>query len=278
MSAAGIAAVRVDIPAGRIEAVGIAGRDEVTVVVNPTNRLRAGDREAAENASVERVGDAVVVTVPARTSMLGRPDSVDVIIEGPEGLDIDAATKYGEVRLTGELGRVRVGASFGAVRVDRAAALEVVGGHGSVHVAEVAGSAEVRLTNGAARVGRVGGTLRVTGTNGSLRVEEVLGSASLTTTNGAIQVGTAAGGVQARSSNGSIRVDALAGGVSRLEATHGSVKVGVPRGTAVWLDVSSSHGDVRTELDADHGPVDGEEPVELHARTGYGSIRVFRAA
>ncbi|WP_084078937.1 DUF4097 family beta strand repeat-containing protein [Demequina sp. NBRC 110057] len=277
MSEREIAGVRIEIPAGRIEVVGIAGRAEVSVVVNPSNRLRAGDREAAENANVERVGATVVVTVPARTSMLGRPDAVDVIVEGPEGLDVDASTKYGEVRLVGRLGAARVAASYGAIRVERADALEVAGGHGSVQVGEVVGEAQVRLTNGAAKVGRVGGTLAVRGTNGSLSVDDVAGSATLETTNGSIRVGSASGGVAARSTNGSIKVGALLEGASRFEATHGSVKIGVRRGTAVWLDASSSHGDVRTELDADHGPVEGERSVELHARTGYGSISVYRA-
>ncbi|MFV0285117.1 MAG: DUF4097 family beta strand repeat-containing protein [Demequina sp.] len=277
MTAREITGVRVEIPAGRIEVVGVAGRAEVSVVVNPSNRLRSGDREAAENANVERVGDIVVVTVPARTSMLGRPDAVDVIVEGPEGLHVDASTKYGEVRLVGRLGTARLGATYGAIRVERADALEVAGGHGSVQVGDVVGAAQVQLTNGAAKVGRVGGTLAVRSTNGSVRVEDVAGAASLETTNGSIQVGSATGGVVARSTNGSIKVDALVEGVSRFEATHGSVKVGVRRGAAVWLDASSSHGEVRTELDADHGPAQGERTVELHARTGYGSINVYRA-
>ncbi|WP_084101887.1 DUF4097 family beta strand repeat-containing protein [Demequina sp. NBRC 110051] len=278
MSAAQITAVRVDIPAGRIEVVGIAGRDEVSVVVNPSNRLRAGDREAAENASVERAGDTVVVTVPVRSTMFGRPDSVDVIVEGPEGLGVDASTKYGEVRLTGVLGAARVAASYGAVKVERADSLEVSGGHGAVEVREVVGGASVTLSNGSVRAGRVGGSLAARSTNGSIKVEDVAGSARLETTNGSIQVERASGGVEARSTNGSIKVGSLSAGVSRFEATHGSVKVGVPRGTAVWLDATSSHGEVRTELDADHGPAEGESSVELHARTGFGSIRVYRAA
>ena len=48
------------------------------------------------------------------------------------------------------------------------------------------------------------------------------------------------------------------------------------RGTAVWLDASSRHGVVRNELSADAGPADGEDTLELHARTGYGDITVHR--
>ncbi|MDE0572616.1 hypothetical protein ON058_04215 [Demequina sp. B12] len=278
MSAPEIAGVRVDIRAGRVEVTAVPGRTEVSVVVNPSNRSRAGDREAAQNAHVERVGDQVVVTVPtAKTSMFGRPDAVDVIVEGPEGLDVDASTKYGEVRLTGPLGDAKVAASYGAVRVESVRALEVSGGHGAVNIGRIEGEGVVALTNGAARIAEAHGALSLRGTNGALAVEWCGGGATLETTNGAIKVGTADRGVDAKTAHGSIKVRELRGGVSHMETSMGSVTVGVGRGAPLWLDAASDHGEVRTDMSADHGPVEGEVPVELHVRTGYGSVKVHRA-
>ncbi|WP_061960769.1 DUF4097 family beta strand repeat-containing protein [Demequina flava] len=276
MSAPEITGVRVDIPAGRIEVVAVPGRDEVSVVVNPSNRSRAGDREAAENASVERAGEVVVVAVPTRTTVFGKPDSVDVIIEGPEGLNIDANTKYGEIRLAGAVGAVRVAAQHGQIRADAVGTADIRGGNGKVQIGTVAGDSTVTVSNGAARVGAVGGALSLRATNGSIGVDDVRGEATLETTNGSIKVGAVTGALEARSTHGAVRVRDLSGGTARLETSMGSVKVGVRRGAPVWLDASSGHGKVTTDLDADSGPVEGEQPVELHVRTGYGAVAVTR--
>ncbi|WP_062076750.1 DUF4097 family beta strand repeat-containing protein [Demequina globuliformis] len=277
MTGAEITTVRIDIPAGRIDVVGVPGRDEVSVVVNPSNRMRAGDREAADNASVERSGDAIVVTAPSRTSVFGKPDSVDVIVEGPRGLSVDAQTKYGEIRLVGELGAARLQATYGAVRVDTVAALELTGGHGAVRVRHVSGDATVALSNGSAKVESAEGALSVRGSNGAIAVESVAGPATLETTNGSIKVGSALAGLDARTTHGSITLRDLAGGVSRCETSMGAVRVGVRPGVPLWLDAASDHGAVVMDLEADGGPVAGEDPVELHVRTGYGAVKVHRA-
>jgi hypothetical protein len=62
----------------------------------------------------------------------------------------------------------------------------------------------------------------------------------------------------------------------RVDGSYGNVEVGVRDGTAVWLDATSQHGVVRTDLSAAAGPGDGDERLELRIRTGYGSIDVHR--
>lgn len=277
MTAPEITGVRVEIVAGRIEVVGVAGREEVSVVVNPLDRSRPGDVDAAEHASVERAGDTIVVSAPSRRSVLGKPDCVDVIIEGPEGLAVDATTKHGEVRLAGPLGSVRVSAQYGATRIAEARDLEVHGGHGKVAAELVHGDASIELSSGAARVGRVDGALNIRNKNGSVQVDSVTGAAKVETTNGAIRAGAVDGGLDARSSHGAIRVGDLGAGVTRLETAMGSVKVGVRPNVPVWLDAASGHGKVTTDLAADSGPAAGETPAELYVRTNYGAVTVARA-
>ncbi len=59
-------------------------------------------------------------------------------------------------------------------------------------------------------------------------------------------------------------------------ASFGSIEVGVPEGTAAFLDVASQHGAVRNRLTATDGPVDDEVTAEIRAETGYGDIVVRR--
>jgi hypothetical protein len=126
-------------------------------------------------------------------------------------------------------------------------------------------------------MGHVGGRLRLTGADGPITVDRAAGPAEVATSSGSVEIGTAAAGVAVRSAYGRVRVrDAVRGGV-RVDGSYGDVEVGVRRGTAVWLDATSQHGVVRTDLAAESGPAPGEETLELRIRTGYGSIDVHRS-
>jgi hypothetical protein len=63
-----------------------------------------------------------------------------------------------------------------------------------------------------------------------------------------------------------------------LKSASGDIRVGIRRGSRVWLDVRSLSGDADSELDVGDAPVDEEGPlVELTAMSMSGDIRVGRA-
>ena len=61
------------------------------------------------------------------------------------------------------------------------------------------------------------------------------------------------------------------------ETGSGSVDIGVGDGVAAWLELKTSFGNVRNELEAADRPASGEDAVEVRARTGYGDITVHRS-
>lgn len=62
-----------------------------------------------------------------------------------------------------------------------------------------------------------------------------------------------------------------------LETGFGELELGVREDTAVWLDVTSQFGSVRSHLDATDGPEPSDETVEVRARTRYGDIVIRRS-
>ena len=121
------------------------------------------------------------------------------------------------------------------------------------------------------------GALRLTGADGPIVVDAVTGPAEATTSSGSVELGSLASGATVRSAYGAVRVRDAVRGTVRVDGSYGAVDVGVRRGTAVWLDASSQHGVVRSDLAADAGPGEGEDTLELRLRTGYGSITVHRS-
>jgi hypothetical protein len=269
--------VRVELQIGRLEVLATE-RADVSVDVSPSNPDRAGDRAAAAAVRVEEAGGgAIVVKGPHKLNLFGRGDSVDVVVEVPEASDVAAVVRYGSARLAGRFAAVRADVAYGELSLDSAGRLELKGGHGEYRVASVEGDADIAFKSGSMRVGRIGGRLRLTGADGPIAVDRVAGPAELGTSSGAIELGTADAGATIRAAYGTVRLRDAVRGVVRIDGSYGNVEVGVRHGTAVWLDATSQHGVVRTDLAADSGPAAGDDTLELRLRTGYGSIDVHRS-
>jgi hypothetical protein len=275
----GAAALRVEIGIGRLEILATS-RDDVSVDVTPSNPDRSGDRSAAEGVRVERVGDTIVVkgSTSHRLNPFGLgKDSVDVVIEVPERSAVAAIVKFGSARLAGHFAEVRAELPFGELSLDSAERLELKGGHGEYRVTHVEHDAEVRFKYGSMHIGHVGGRLQLKGAGGPIVVDRVDGPAELESSNGSLEVGTASAGANLRAAYGTVRVREAVRGVVQINGSYGNVDVGVRRGTAVWLDATSQHSVVRSELSADAGPAAGDDTLELSIRTGYGAINVHHA-
>ncbi len=268
--------VRVEIQLGRVDIV-TSDRNDVVVTVSPSNPQRTGDRSAADRVRIDQVGSVIGVTGPSKLNLFGAGDSIDVLVEAPVATSATVEVKYGSVTASGHLDSCRLDVAYGDITLERAARLDLSVGHGQVRVGQVAGDAEVRLKSGAARLGHIGGALRLNGSNASVEVDFVGSSADITTASGTVDVGRAGGNLTARSAYGLVRVSELARGSARIEGSYGGADLGIRRGTAVWLDATSQHGVVRTDLAADPGPAEHDEALELHVHTGYGDITIHRS-
>jgi hypothetical protein len=220
------------------------------------------DLESLENAKVtcERRGETDVLTISWRQGRMFRfKRPIGVAVHLPEGSDAAIATAAGVVVCTGPLGAVRVETASAGVRVPSAASVDVVGVSGEVQVGSVAGDASVKTVSGAIEVGDVRGRL------------------VLRTVSGRTRVRRAGSDVEARSVSGDVALQHLERGVVRLDSVSGDATLGVEPGVAVWLDLDSASGNVRSELQPNDGPADGRPVLEVRGRSVSGNVRVATA-
>lgn len=270
------AELAVDVAVGHIE-VTAEERSDVRVEVLPSNPKKAGDRSLAESAVVDFDGRRVRVSVPRRTTLFGRTDSVDVRIALPTASSVEVESSYGAVRLRGTLGRTRVRAKYGTVGIDAVGDLDLSAPYGEVDVREVRGDLDLDAGHARVRIGSVAGTARVRASHGSVDLGVTHGPVDARLS-GALTIETALTDVTARSAHGVLRIGAATAGTVRLENGYADVEVGVPAGTAAWVDAASAHGVVRNELTAGAAADDTERTVELHLSTSWADVVVRRSS
>lgn len=274
--ATGPVPVVVDVPFGNLHVVA-GDRDDVVVTVLPADPTRSGSVRAAEETRVEQQGDTVTIVYPAAWRQYVLPFAAGgarVTIEVPTGSHLSG--KAGSLYAEGRLGTVDLRLNGGDARLADVARLDLDVSAGSVVAGHVTAGANVRAGAGSVRLAELTGDARVHARNGTTDVGAVTGSLEVSGVHGDVVVGTVRGTVKAKAAAGGIRVDRVESGALTLTTSYGSIEVGVPHGTAAWLDVGSRHGTIRNELTTADGPAADDATVEIHAGTGYGDVLVRR--
>lgn len=268
--------LHVDLSVGHVDVLA-EHRSDVLAEVLPTDPDKPGDRSLAAGSSITFDGHRLDVVVPKRRSLFGRSDSVDLRIAVPAGSDVEVRSAYGAVRLRGELGRTRVEAKYGAVGIDRTGDLVLTAPYGEVDVRAVGGRLDLEAGHSRTRIGSVAGDARIRAAHGSVELGVTHGAVDARLS-GALTIETALGDVSAQSAHGVLRIGSATTGVVRLVNGYADVEVGVPAGTAAWVEAVSAHGAVRNELVAGPAAEQSEQHVELHLTSTWADVVVRRAA
>ena len=80
-----------------------------------------------------------------------------------------------------------------------------------------------------------------------------------------------------KTANGDVRLGAVTRGAVVAETGRGGLEIGIPDGTAAYLDLHTHFGRVDSELEGSEAPETRKATVEVRARTGFGDIWVRRA-
>lgn len=239
-------ALSVDVRSGSVDVrVGESGR--ITV------RLDGPD---VEQWATTQLGDTVTVEAPARRSW--RVRSIRLLVDVPEGTDVDVQSASADVTTSGSLGSVRVRTASGDVRSARSSRLEVRTASGAAEAREVEAGAVCSTASGDVAVGRVGGRLAVTTASGDVHVE------------------LATDDVQIGSASGDVRVDRYEGADISVKCISGDVVVGLPAGIRVEPDLSTLSGRTSLPEPASSPPPEPRRIVRIGIRTVSGDIALRR--
>ncbi|MBV1853765.1 DUF4097 family beta strand repeat-containing protein [Catellatospora tritici] len=252
-----------------------AERTDTVVTVRPSNN-NAKSVKLAEQTRVEFTAGRLLVRTPKTSSLFGKPGSIDVEIHVPTGSGLEGSTSIGSLRATGRLGECRVRTGYGDLHLQQTGPLQAGTGAGDLWVDHVDGDAEAATGTGRLRVGHVTGSTVLKSSNGEIWLGDADGPARINAANGGINVGRAAAGLTAKTAHGGIRVGAVVRGAVVLQTAAGKLEVGIPEGTAAWLDLNAT-GAVRNELAGAEGPRETDEKVEIRARTHWGDIIIHRS-
>jgi DUF4097 and DUF4098 domain-containing protein YvlB len=223
-----------------------------------------GTREAIERATVEARGNLVTVEIGKQGwGFLGRSPEIAVRIRTPYGARLECSTASADVTVTGRAGTSEVSTASGDVRFDH-----------------VEGDLAVQSASGDIRVDQVDRDARLQSVSGDLRVGRVGGDLNANTVSGDLQLGQAEADVSAKTVSGDQEIASVAAGEIKLQSVSGDVEVGVRAGTKVFIDASSTSGDVGSDLDVTDAPRSGSGGPEakLRIRTVSGDVSIRRGS
>jgi len=182
----------------------------------------------------------------------------------PPGADLDLAGASTDVRVEGELGEVSARTASG-----------------DLHLQNVDGPLRVKTASGDVHAAAVAGDATLVTVSGDVYVERVDVALSGRTVSGDVTVGTVAGELGLATTSGDVDVKAVTSGDVRVQTVSGDVRVGVARGTRVWIDAASVSGSLESELGLQDADAEGDAAdavVPLHVKTVSGDVNVVRAA
>ena len=241
---------------------------------NVTQTVVTVDGRTADDVTVEQRGDQIVVLAPQRKGSFFTGDN-QLTISVTLPTDSQLATKLGSADLvvTGRLGEAGIKSGSGDLRFD-----------------DLSADASIESGSGDIEVDTVSGDLRIKSGSGDIEVDRLDGNASISTGSGDVEIGTARGDVQVKSGSGDLRVrqahgdvalstasgDLIVGRMERgeLQAKNvsGDIHVGIPANIPVWTDVSAITGRVSSNLAGAGQPEEGQDYIEVRAKTVSGDI------
>ena len=254
-------------------------RTDTIVEIRPSNPSKKGDVTAAEQTSVEYSNGRLLIKAPKGWRHLAPwrgGESIDVRIHLPAGSHLHGEAAVATLHSTGRLGEGRYKTSVGDIRIDETETAELRTVAGDLNVNRVVNGGEFTAGSGALSIGAVGGRAVVKNFNGDIWIGKVGGDLRVNAANGRIVVEHSLASVMAKTACGEIRLGEVAHGAIVAETAYGEVDIGIRAGVPAWLDLSTSYGTVRNELDDAERPDPGEDTIEVRAQTSFGNITIRR--
>ena len=263
----GSVSLQIKLPSGRV-VVTTADEPKTTVEVVALGRRGQDAMEEIEITMDERSGRHVV-RVEQRDRFRWGPIQItwggdfECRVTCPPGTDLELSGASTNVRVDGELGEVSARTASGDIRLQG-----------------VVGPLQVKTASGDVFVGVVGGQGAIATVSGDVGIERIDAALTARAVSGDITIGSIAAELGISTTSGDVDLKAVLDGDVRVQTVSGDVRVGVARGTRVWVDAASVSGRLESELGLDDEQVDETEGgiVPLHVKTVSGDVSVVRAA
>ncbi len=215
----------------------------------------AGPGEAVRDARLELSGRRL--RVQSSESLALRAAALGVIVRAPSGSSVTTKTGAADVTVTGTAGKLDIKTGTGDITADRADE-----------------TSQVHTASGKVRLGPMLGGLKAKTGRGDIEVSSIGGNTVLFTGTGDVWLGAVQHDVQVRTGSGDVTVADAASGRIQMGTGSGDVRVGVRPGVAARIDLASTSGTARSELDVSDTPPEAEPVLFVTGRTNSGDALV----
>lgn len=249
-----------------------SGRVDVTATDTTETTVRiTGER--AEEFVVELDGHELNIIAPRRAGILGRDARAEVQVVMPAHSTVVAKVGSSDLAAHGPLGHASVRSGSGDVSVELVEGeADLQTGSGELRLVELHGETRIKTGSGAVAVELAAAPLVVATGSGDVQVRRAGGPLAVKTGSGDAMVGETADDLSWSTGSGDLRVDVARRGRVTVKGASGDVCLGVPQGTPVWTDITTASGRISSELAPTGEPAEGQDFLEVRARTASGDI------
>lgn len=253
-----------------------SGHVRINAVSTERTEVTVRGRDAGE-VEITHDGGHVRVLAPRRHGLVADHD-LTMDIEVPSKSSVVVRSGSADVHGTGALGAASVKSGSGAVTLEAIAGdASLDTGSGAVEIGRVDGDLRVRSGSGGVMIRHLCAAATISTGSGDVTLEHAEGSVVVKTGSGDLDVAHAESDVTMTTGSGDTTVRYIARGRVTSKGASGDIRVGIPSGTAVWTDISTLTGSVRSGLPQVGEPDPGADHVEVRASTVSGDVHLVQA-
>ncbi|MGI8523343.1 MAG: DUF4097 family beta strand repeat-containing protein [Nocardioides sp.] len=255
------------------------GKGEVSVTAAETteSHVRVEGTDADEVSVTYENNDLRVIAPRRHGGLFGGEPKYVVDVTVPVASNLATKTGSADISTEGQLAAAQIKTGSGDCRLDTfTAEADVETGSGDVSVAESHGDLLVKSGSGDVSVGTCLGELAVSTGSGDVEVGTSNGPVRIKTGSGDLKVVTANSDVSLATGSGDLSIGTARRGRHSAKGASGDVRIGIPAGTPVWTDITTVTGDIRNHLESVGAPAEGQDHVELQAKTVSGDITLVQ--
>jgi DUF4097 and DUF4098 domain-containing protein YvlB len=228
----------------------------------------------ADEVTVTFEGNTLRVIGPKHGGgFFGKENALDVRVTLPTDSNLAVKTGSADIEVEGQVGASRIKTGSGDVTCDTfSGPASIDTGSGDVEIAEGHGEINVKSGSGDVSVGTCVKELNISTGSGDVEVGTTNSRTVVKTGSGDLNVATANADVSLSTGSGDLSIGTARRGKVSAKGASSDVHIGIPAGTPVWADLNTVTGSVRSSLDSVGAPRDGQDHIELQARTVSGDI------
>jgi DUF4097 and DUF4098 domain-containing protein YvlB len=258
----------VEIGKGRVRILAAATAETTVEVEGPD----------ADDVSVTFENNQLEVIGPKHGGIFTKDNRLDVRVTLPTDSNVAVKTGSADIEVGGQVRDGRLKTGSGDVSCDTfAGSASVDTGSGDIEVSEAHGALQVKSGSGDVSVGSCIGDLSVSTGSGDVEVGSANGHTVVKTGSGDLKIVNANSDVSMSTGSGDLTIGAARRGRVVAKGASSDVHIGILAGTPVWTDLNTVTGQIRSNLESVGAPQEGQDHIELQARTVSGDITLTEA-